>query len=118
MRGANGFGIAERKHDRARTGFERDVQQFRPLGKAPGDEADAEGIGCVCKLGGLLLQPRFVAVAAAQNAEPAGGADGRGEPRAGNDVHRRRQDRMLDAQSERSMACDRHVRLPAIWTAI
>ena len=94
-----GRGVTERKHDRAWTGSERDVQQFRLPGEAPGDEADAEGIGDVGKLGGLLLQPRPVAVTAAENAEPAGSADRGCQARAGNDVHRRQQDRMPDAQA-------------------
>ena len=99
MRGENGFGSPNESMIARGPRFKRDVQQRRLLGKAPGDEADAEGIGYVRKLGCLLLEPRLVTVAAAKNAEPASGADGRGEARAGNDIHRRRQDRMLDAQA-------------------
>jgi hypothetical protein len=92
-------GIAERKHNRARTGSERDVQQLGLFGEAPGDEADAEGVGDVGELGGLLLQPCFVAIAAAENAEPAGRTDRGCQACARNDVHRRQQDRMPDAEA-------------------
>jgi hypothetical protein len=110
------FWIAERQHDRAWLERERDIQQLGTLGEAPGDKADAERRGCGFELGGLLLQPRAVAIATAENAKASGGADGGGQPRAGNHVHRRRQDRMRDAQEGRQWRADRHVHSSAVWT--
>ena len=47
--------------------------KFGLLGETPGDEADAEWCaGALLELGGLLLEPRPVAIAAAENAETAG----------------------------------------------
>ena len=51
----------------------------RLLRQAPGDETDAEGILYVGKFGDFLPEPRLVAITAAKNAEPASGADGRGD---------------------------------------
>ena len=103
------FGIAERQHDRARARLQGYVQQIGLFGEAPGNEADAERIGDIGKPGCLLLQPRSVAITAAENTKPAGGADGHGETCAGNEIHRRRQDRMLDAQAGGQRCRYRHV---------
>ena len=77
MRGANGLGSPNESMTARGCAVERDVQQFRPLRKAPGDEADAEGSRYAFELGGLLLEPGSVAITAAENAETARGADRR-----------------------------------------
>ena len=90
MRGAKGVGSPNESMIARGRAVKRDIEQRRLLRKAPGDEADAEGSGELSELRGLLLQPASVAIAAAENAEPAGGADRRGETRAGDHIHRRR----------------------------
>ena len=107
-----GLGIAERQHDRAGTGFEREVEDLRLLRQAPGDEPDAERRRPrrlkLSQAGQLAGQPIAVAIAGAQYAEPAGLADGGGQPRAGHEVHRRQQDRVRDAELARECVGESH----------
>jgi hypothetical protein len=102
--------VAERQHDRARLGLQRDIEEFALPGQAPGDESDAKWRGGSPELGGFLLQPRLLAVASAENAEAAGLADRRNQPRTGNDRHRRRKHRVLDAKERRQRCADGHDR--------
>ncbi len=110
MRGANGLGspnesmIARGRASSAMSssaGCLARLQVMKPMPKGS-DTSASLAVSC--------FEPRLVTVAAAKNAEPAGGADGRGETRARDDVHRRRQDRMLDAQTSGQWRGDRHVR--------
>src|SRR6185437_13310697 len=75
-------GVAEREHDRTRPDGECDIQEFWLLRQAPGDEADAERRPAGFQLDGFLLEPGFVAIAAAEDAEAAGLANRRNQARA------------------------------------
>ena len=95
-------GIAERQHDGARFGVERDVQQVRLLRQTPGDEADAERLGASFSF----------AVSASSRARHHSHRPGcrsrrphspPGSAGARNGVHRRQQDRMSDAQKCRQI---------------
>ena len=80
-------------------GSKRDVEQFRPLRQAPGDEADAEWRGACLSLAVSCSSHALSAVAATQNAEPAGVRSRRPrDARRRYHVHRRQQDRVPDAQ--------------------
>ena len=76
----------------------RDIEKVGLLCQTPGDEPDAERHCASLELGGLLLQPRSFAVAAAENSKTARAADRARETCAGNHIHWGREDRILDAQ--------------------
>ena len=99
MRSANGAGSPNESITAAGSALEHQVEQTRLVGQAPGDEADA-----VANLRGgepveLARQPELVAVAAAEDAEAAGPADGRGQRGVGDEVHRCEQHRMVDGEA-------------------
>ncbi len=81
IRGAKGAGSPNDSMIARGPRVERDIQQRRLLGKAPGDEADAERIGdTVQAWRSPASSHALVTVAAAKNAKAAGSTDGRGEP--------------------------------------
>ncbi len=117
IRGANGLGspndsmIARGRASSAMSSsagcFAR-LQVMKPMPK--GSETSASlAVSC--------FEPRSIAVAAAENAEPAGSADGRGETRARDDVHRRRAGSDAGCPDGRSTAWRSACPFPAIWTA-
>jgi hypothetical protein len=93
--------VAEGKHDCRRLAFERQVQQFRLLRHAPGNEADAKSGLRLDEQTEFAGEPVFIAVPATQNAEPAGSSYRRGQPRIGHQIHRREQDRVRDSEELR-----------------
>jgi hypothetical protein len=107
--------VAEREPHRTRAVIERDVEQMGLACQAPGDEADAERAAALSSSrrqhGELLPEPRFIAVAAAQEAVAAGFDDRHRQPRIGDHVHRRQHDRVVDAQAPGQNGLQQHGRL-------
>ena len=102
--------VTKGQHDRARLRVQRDIQKLRLLREAPGNETDAEGRARgLFELGRLLLKPRPFAIAAAENAEPAGITHRHHQPRAGYHRHRRQQNRFRDAEALRQRRGNWHI---------
>ena len=73
-----------------------DLQQFRMPCQRPGYKSAANArIACFSK---FALQPPGVAISTANQAETTGCGDGRGKAAASGKCHRRRDDRVLDAE--------------------
>jgi hypothetical protein len=109
-----GRGVAEGEHQRRRPVAEREIEHFRLLRQRPGDEAAADAL--VSRRGEFALEPvgsGYFCVAAAEQAEAAGAADRAGKRAAGSAAHRRRQNRMADAEELGQPRPQRHVILPA-----
>lgn len=89
--------IAERQHHRGRTEFERLGHHAGRALRRPRDEADADSL----ITGGreLRTDPIGVAVAPADEAQPAGPTDRRGQGTARGQCHGRRDDRMLNPEA-------------------
>ena len=100
--------VAEGEHHERRLALERQVEQPVLARQAPGDEADAETRLRRRQRVEFAPQPVLVAVAAAEQAEPAGGAHRGGEARVGHDVHRREQHRVLDREAFGQRRAQRH----------
>ena len=88
--------IAEGQHDGRGLALQREIEKTRlprhaPCNKADADARFARGIE-------LLLEPGFVAIAAAENAEAAGRAHRRGELSIRDKVHRGEQHRMANVE--------------------
>jgi hypothetical protein len=75
---------------------QRDIEQVRLLLQTPRDEtAPDPRVSCRCE---LLLKPVGVAIAAADQAETTRLTDGGRELSAGDEVHGREQDRVIDPE--------------------
>src|SRR5436190_17947477 len=91
-----GARIAEGQHHCCRPVGERQIEQLRPIGQAPGDEADADA-----RAFGLLIlaaDPVGVAVAAADQAQAAGARYSRRQRTARDKAHWRQHQRFVDTQ--------------------
>jgi hypothetical protein len=97
---------------RARTGREGEIEDFRLLRQAPGDEPDAERRRLTCQklleARELAREPVVIAITAAQDSQSSSLADGGGQPRAGHEVHRRQQNRVCDAELARERIGECH----------
>ena len=99
-------GIAKGQHDGGGTMFQRVGQERRRLAQRPGDEPDADARAA--GRSELFLDPGRVAVAAADQAQAAGAADGRRQRAAAGERHRRGYDRMPQVQAAGESVGKRH----------
>ena len=98
--------VAKRKHDRGRSVRKGAVQYLWVLGEAPCDEAAADsGIACAIP---LAIDPVGVAIATAKKTEAAGLADSRRRSASGNEIHRGKQNRMLNVEHPRQPVLEGH----------
>src|SRR6478752_8681682 len=80
------------------------------FGDAPGDEAAANSR--IARASPFSLYPVSITVAAAKKAHAPRLADGSGQSAAGDQVHRREQNRMFDVEQFRKAIANGHYRLP------
>ena len=106
-RGREGCRIAEREHQGGGRVGKHLVQQMRLACQRPGDEAAADA-----RIAGgyeFVIEPRRIAIAAADQPEPARRRDGGGEPAPRHAAHGREQDGVPDVEPFREARADQWI---------
>src|ERR1019366_851370 len=101
-------GNPEREHHRRRPALQSEIEESRLLRHAPCDKADAKA--CLRSLKHIEFphKPLLFTIAAAKNAKPSGSIHCRDETPIGHDIHRGKQNGMIDSKQLCNRRANQH----------